>query len=179
MRIVQLNTTCGIGSTGKICLDISKLLTTEQVENYILCSKLNGYHLGITCSNRTYRKVQALKSRISGNYGFNSRTATRKMISEFERLQPDIVHLHNIHGHDCDLDKLFTYFREHNTKLIWTFHDCWTFTAYCPYFDLVNCEKWMTGCEKCPQVKSFSWLTDRSRYLYNKKREDQSAYFMK
>ena len=34
----------------------------------------------------------------------------RKMISELERIKPDIVHLHNIHGHDCNLEMLFDYF---------------------------------------------------------------------
>ena len=171
MKIIQINSTCGIGSTGKICVDISKLLDGEQIENYILCSQSNGYPLAITCSDHTYIKVQALKSKVLGNYGFNSRKATIKMIDELKRIKPTTVHLHNIHGHDCNLEILFTYFKKHNTKLIWTFHDCWAFTAYCPYFDLVKCQKWTTGCEKCPQARSFSWFTDRSAYLYNKKRK--------
>ena len=38
MKIVQINAVCGKGSTGKICVDISKLLTEKGVENYILYS---------------------------------------------------------------------------------------------------------------------------------------------
>ena len=130
MKIVQINTTCGFGSTGKICVAISKLLTAEQIENYILCSRSDGYPLGITCCKHNYIKVQALKSKILGIYGFNSRRATKRMISELERIRPDIVHLHNIHSHDCNLKMLFTYFKKKRIKLIWTFHDCWAFTAY-------------------------------------------------
>ena len=64
MKIVQINATCGIGSTGKICVDISKLLTEQDIENYILYScRTNGYHLGIGCSNDIYIKLQALKSK--------------------------------------------------------------------------------------------------------------------
>ena len=117
MKVAQINTTCGIGSTGKICVGISEILTEKNIENYILySSKSNGYPLGIQCSDDKYIKSQALKSRFSGNYGFNSKKATKKMIAELERIKPNIVHLHNLHGHDCELDRLFTYFKEKRIK---------------------------------------------------------------
>ena len=171
MKVVQINATCGIGSTGKICVGISQLLTAANIENYILCSRSNGYPLGIPCASDRYIKFQALKSKVSGNYGFHSRQATQKMIAELERIRPDIVHLHNIHGHDCDLETLFTWFRRNRTKLIWTFHDCWAFTGYCTYFDMAECCKWQSRCESCPQKKSYSWFFDRSRALFEKKKE--------
>ena len=171
MKIVQINTTCGVGSTGKICVGISELLTENGIENHILfSSRTNGYPLGIGCSNDRYIKLQALKSRILGNYGFNSRNATKRMIRELERIGPDIVHLHNIHGHDCDLELLFTYFRQKKTKLVWTFHDCWAFTAYCPHFTMMGCEKWKTRCSSCIQHREFSWFFDRSSTLFEKKK---------
>ena len=171
MKVVQINATCGIGSTGKICVGISQLLTAADIENYILCSRSNGYPLGIPCAGNRYIKFQALKSKLMGNYGFHSRQATKKMITKLERIRPDIVHLHNIHGHDCDLETLFTWFRRNRTKLVWTFHDCWAFTAYCPHFTMEKCNKWMTGCAQCVQHRRFSWLFDRSRSLFEKKKE--------
>ena len=171
MKVVQINTTCGIGSTGKICVGISQIMTGENIENYILCTRTNGDALGIFCSDSRYIKVQALKSRVFGNYGFNSKAATRKMIAQLENIQPDIVHLHNIHGHDCNLEMLFSYFSRNKTKLIWTFHDCWAFTAYCPHFITMKCEKWKEQCSQCAQYRSYSWFVDRSRELFeNKKR---------
>jgi len=171
MKIVQINATCGVGSTGKICVGISKLLTENIIDNYIFFSAVSdGYELGIRCSNHRYLKLQALKSRIVGNYGFNSKKATRKIIIELERIQPDIVHLHNIHGHDCDLEMLFTYFKNHNTKLVWTFHDCWAFTGYCPHFTMVKCDKWETACSKCVQYREYSWFFDRCGELFEKKK---------
>lgn len=171
MKVVQINATCGIGSTGKICVGISQLLTAADIENYILCSRNNGYPLGIPCASDSYIKFQALKSKLMGNYGFHSRQATQKMIAELERIQPDIVHLHNIHGHDCDLEMLFTWFRQNRTTLIWTFHDCWAFTAYCPHFTMAKCDKWKVGCKQCVQHRCYSWFFDRSRSLFEKKKE--------
>lgn len=171
MKIVQINATCGIGSTGKICVGVSQLLTAGGIENYILfSSRTNGYPLGISSSGDRYLRVQALKSRILGNYGFNSKKATQKMIRELERIGPDVVHLHNIHGHDCNLELLFSYLRRKKTKLIWTFHDCWAFTAYCPHFTMMKCGKWRTQCSNCIQHREFSWFFDRSGSLFQKKK---------
>lgn len=171
MKIVQINATCGIGSTGRICLEISKILNENNIENYILCSKNSGYKQGITVSNDLYLKGQALKSRILGNYGFNSENATQKIIENLNNIKPDIVHLHNIHGHDVNLEMLFTYFKANKIKLVWTFHDCWAFTGYCTHFDMVKCEKWQNSCHNCIQKKSYSWFFDKSNCLYNKKKE--------
>lgn len=170
MKVVQINATCGIGSTGKICVGISQVMTVNHIENYILCSAVNGYPLAIPCSDGRYIRLQALKSKLVGNYGFNSKKSTKKMIRELERIRPDIVHLHNIHGHDCNLKMLFSYFRRKKTKLLWTFHDCWAFTAYCPHFTMVRCDQWKTHCRNCVQRRGFSWFFDRSCELFDKKK---------
>jgi hypothetical protein len=119
VKIVQINATCGVGSTGKICVGISQLLNENNIENYILySSRSNGYKYGIKCSSSSSIKYNALESRVLGNYGFNSKNATKKMISEIERIKPDIIHLHNIHGHDCDLEMLFTYLKKRKIKIV-------------------------------------------------------------
>ena len=172
MKVVQINATCGVGSTGKICVGISGLMTDAGVENHILySSRTSGDPCGIACSDDRAIRLQALKARVLGNYGFNSRKATRSMIAQLERLRPDLVHLHNIHGHDCDLEMLFSYFQERKTRLIWTFHDCWAFTAYCPHFTMAKCGKWKTRCGNCSQRREFSWFFDRSGELFDRKKE--------
>lgn len=172
MKVVQINATCSSGSTGKIALSVSRLLSEEGIENYIL------YSQGAPGGDNTVRfmqnkegKVQALFSRVFGNYGFNSRSATKRVIAELNKIKPEVVHLHNIHSHDLHLGILFRYFKKNKTKLYWTFHDCWAFTAYCPYFDMVSCEKWKSGCYSCSQRKQFSWFFDRSVMLYRRKKE--------
>lgn len=172
MKIVQINSTCGVGSTGKICVEISRLLTERNVENYILYSCLgSGYPLGISCADRRYTKLQALKSRIFGNYGFNSGAATRRMIAQLDSIRPDIVHLHNIHGHDCDLQSLFEYLKENRIKVLWTFHDCWAFTGYCTHFVMAQCDKWQDRCGHCTLKSDYSWFFDRSGEMQDRKRE--------
>jgi len=50
----------------------------------------------------------------------------------------------------------------------WTLHDCWAFTGHCAYFSFAKCDKWKTGCRKCPQKLKFptSWIFDRSAKNY-------------
>ena len=172
MKVVQLNAVCGRGSTGKICVSISDILNRKDVENFILYSAGNSERPNaISCCSKIYTKVQALKSRILGNYGFNSFSETRRMISVLEQIKPDIVHLHNVHGHDCHVELLMDYFRKNRTKVFWTFHDCWAFTGYCTHFMFDGCEKWKSGCGNCPQKRKYSWLFDRSAELFQRKRK--------
>lgn len=171
MKVVQINTVCGCGSTGKICVGISKVLNTQGIDNYILYSIGNSdYPQAIKCGE-VFPRLQAIRSRILGNYGFNSRRSTKRLIEGLNQIDPDVVHLHNLHGHNCNLEMLMDYFRKRKTKLVWTFHDCWAFTAYCPYFDLVDCSKWKFECHHCTQRRKYSWFLDRSNWLYQKKKE--------
>ena len=172
MKIVQINITCGSGSTGKICIAVSELLTKQGVENYILYSSgKSNYPRGIQYMSKPEIKWQALKSRVFGNYGFQSRRATKRLIAELEHIGPDVVHLHNLHGHNVHLGMLFTWLKAEKIKLYWTFHDCWAFTGYCPYYDIAGCYRWQTGCRDCPRYSQYSWIFDRSAYLYEQKKK--------
>lgn len=171
MKVVQINTFCDSDSTGKICAGISSVLNTHNIENYIIYTSGRSSHpQGIRCAER-FPKFQALRSRVLGNYGFNTRRATARIIDELDRIAPDVVHLHNLHSHNVHLEYLFTYLKTKQIKIFWTFHDCWAFTGYCPYYDMVECEQWKTGCRKCPQKRRYSWFFDRSQYLYEKKKQ--------
>lgn len=172
MKVVQINATCGAGSTGKICVAISELLDKQNIENYVFYTQGNSQHKnGVKYADKKYIKLQALKSRVLGNYGFNSKKATKRLIYKLKEINPDIVHLHNIHSHNVNLETLFNFLKEKKIKTFWTFHDCWAFTGYCPHFDMIGCDKWQKECENCPQRKEYSWIFDNSTALFNKKKE--------
>ena len=170
MKVIQINATCGTGSIGKICLEVSKLLTKKGIENYVFYSLgKSDYPQAIKYCREPIRQLQAFCEKFLGMYGFGAKITTRYLLKELDRIKPDIVHIHNIHSHDCDFGLLFKYIQIHKIKAYWTFHDCWAFTAYCPYFDMAKCDKWKTSCESCSIHNNFSWLFDRSRKLYKLK----------
>ena len=174
MVVVQINFSCSWGSTGKICDSISKLLTEKNVENYIFYTyggnpqKRTVY---IKYGNTVYEKMQAIKSRVFGNYGFNSVLATQWLLKRLDRIKPNIVHVHNIHGHDCHFGMLFQYLRRKNIKVFYTFHDCWAFTGYCPHFAMAKCDRWLTGCGDCVLRRRYSWFFDKSAKNFARKRD--------
>lgn len=172
MHTVQINATCGTGSTGKICVGISRALTAAHIDNTVF------YAAGADCPDfgekymtRRETKIQALKSRAFGNYGFNSAAATKRLLLMLQKADPDTVILHNLHGHNCHLGMLLSYLKRERKKVVWVFHDCWAFTGYCPHYDMIGCEKWKDTCGHCPLKREFSWLFDKSADLLERKKE--------
>lgn len=172
MKVVQINATCGSGSTGRLCVEISKLLTADNKENYVFfASHSTNYNLGKKYVKPIELNLASVKSRLFGNWGFNTKIPTRRLLKQLKEINPDIVHLHNVHGQNVNITALFKYFKKNNTKLLWTFHDCWAFTAYCPHFDMIGCEKWKTECQNCPYRKNVSWFFDRSKTMFQRKKK--------
>jgi len=171
MIIAQVNTTCRKGSTGKICVAISELLSEQNIENKIFFTNGNSeFPAGRKYASAFYIKLQAFKSRIFGNWGFNSKSATRRLIRELNQCGVDVIHLHNIHGHDCNLDMLFRYIKQRKLKVFWTFHDCWAFVGSCTHYMMAKCDEWKKECKACPQWRTNSWFFDRNSELLSRKK---------
>lgn len=175
MKVIQINSVCGIGSTGRIVTDIHNQLLNMNIESYVAY----GRGTALQCNNaiRIGRDldnyVHVLKTRVFDLHGFGSYIATKKFISQINEINPDIIHLHNIHGYYINIALLFKYLRFSGKKIFWTLHDCWSFTGHCAYFDFVNCDKWKILCQQCPQSGEYpvSNLIDNSRSNYLLKKE--------
>ena len=170
MIVVQINATCGVGSTGKIVLSVSKALNEKGIENYILfSSKKSDYSQAIKFANRFEQCVSAVTSRIFGNNGFNSRVSTLRLIKHLKRIKPDIVHIHNIHANDVNISLLFRFLIREGVSVYYTFHDCWAFTGYCTFFTDIKCTKYTEKCGSCPVRKKASWFFDFSGHIQERK----------
>lgn len=177
MKVAQINVTCGSGSTGKICVAVSRLLTEKNIENKVFYSQGTTDHPSGVCFQKPYEiKLNAVSSRVLGNWGFEARAATKRLISSLRDFKPDIVQLHNLHGHNVHLGMLFDYLRESGAKVFWTFHDCWAFTGYCPHYYMAGCDRWQSGCSNCVQKKCYSLFFDRSAILYERKKNLYSQF---
>jgi glycosyltransferase involved in cell wall biosynthesis len=101
-----------------------------------------------------------------------SNYSTKKLINKIIEASPDIIHLHNVHGYYLNVKLLFDFLADYNKPVVWTLHDCWSFTGHCAYFSYVGCDKWKSGCKNCPQKKSYpaSILLDNSNKNYTQKK---------
>ena len=174
MKIFQINTVCGLGSTGRIVVDIAHVLQKKGYKSYIAYGRgtappdVDSWKMDSALDVYTH----ALFARITDGQGLYSTTATEKLVHKIEEYNPDIIHLHNIHGYYLNYKILFRFLAEFGRPVIWTLHDCWAFTGHCTYFDFIHCNKWMFECKNCPQKSSYpaSYFLDRSKENFNLKK---------
>lgn len=114
-------------------------------------------------------RVHGLISRVLDRQGLASKEATKRFIRKVETIRPDIIHLHNIHGYYLNYKILFEYLQKTTIPIVWTLHDCWSFTGHCSHFDLIKCERWKTGCYACPQLDVYPKSLFRDNSLWNYK----------
>lgn len=177
LKILMINTVCGVKSTGRICTDLADELSRRGHRIKIAYGRENvpkRYRkYAVRIGNNLDVYAHAFKSRISDSVGLGSRWYTERFIEWVETFDPDVIHLHNLHGYYINIVVLFAYLRRCNKKIIWTLHDCWAFTGHCVYFDLADCRRWETGCHDCPKKTDYpkSYVFDRSCKNYELKRK--------
>lgn len=177
MKVLQINTTFrNGGSTGRIAYDLMQIQKQGGIEAYAAYGYETGAeHVVNTICLQGYwqRKFNILRTRLFDHHGFYNKAETRKLIRWMDEIQPDIIHLHNIHNHYVNVQMLFEYIKQYGIPVVWTLHDCWSFTGHCAYFDYANCDKWKTGCYDCPSFKEYPyvWFWDRSKKNYKDKKK--------
>ncbi|MDB4297221.1 glycosyltransferase family 4 protein [Flavobacteriaceae bacterium] len=175
MKILQINTYVNSGSTGRIAEEIGMSILKQDWSSYIAYGRNTrpSKSILIKVANRLEISINGVLSRLFDNHGFGLKRGTNKLITEIKFIQPDIVHLHNIHGYYLNIDLLFSFLKESNIPVVWTLHDCWSYTGHCAYYSYVNCSKWKTECSSCPQITSYpsSILVDRSKKNFKLKKE--------
>lgn len=171
--VVRLNT-----STGRIMKEIGELAMEAGWESYIAYSKARDgvpAHTSqlVPVGDKLDLAIHAVATRLFDAHGLVSRRATRQLIKEIRRIDPDIVHIHNVHGYFLNYPMLLSFLQESGKPVIWTVHDCWLYTGHCYYYSAARCDKWKTGCGHCPQKRAFpaSWLVDGSARNWRKKQE--------
>lgn len=174
--IVEINQV-QYGSTGRIACQIA-----EKAEEAGYCCPVmvpKGRHNKkpldkhvVLFGSQISEDTHIVAGKLTGFHGCFSVNATKKLICYLEKIQPEIVHLHNLHGDYISLPILFSYLKRTQVNVVWTLHDCWAFTGHCPHFDMINCDKWKVGCHSCPQYREYpqSYI-DNSRKMYKLKQE--------
>ena len=177
MKVLQINSVCGIRSTGRICADLAEVLDSVGHECKIAYGRDSVPEKYQKYAHRTNSewgvKTDVFLSRLLDNAGFNSKRATKRLINRIKEYDPDVIHLHNLHGYYINIPLLFDFLAEFNKPVVWTLHDCWAFTGHCSYFTSVKCEKWKTGCYGCTKKRAYpsSLFIDNSKRNYQKKKQ--------
>ena len=180
MKIAEINMV-HYGSTGKIMFYIAECARTNGFEvrtfspkfcsvrkKPVFIERMGHTYFGYTWEYLLHR----LCSTVTGLHGCFSYFSTKQLLKRLDEFQPDVIHLHNLHNWTINVPMLFRYIKNHQIKTVWTLHDCWSFTGQCPYFTMVGCDKWQSGCHDCPQIREYpNALVDRTRLMWKQKRK--------
>lgn len=175
ITLLQINVDANNGSNGSIARDIGSIALSKGWKSYIAYGRRH-----IPCDSELIRigndfdvKLHGLLTRLFDLHGLGSILATKRFLRKVDRIKPDIIHLHNIHGYFLNYNILFKYLIKHQIPVVWTFHDCWPFTGHCGYFEKYGCTKWKSECKSCPGYKDYprSAFFDLSRFQYALKKQ--------
>ena len=180
MRIAEVNMMHN-GSTGKIMFGVADCVREKghiarsfsPVVYYRGRQMMKPEHAGhLYFGTRFENMLHLILAELTGLQGCFSFFGTMHLIRELKRFKPDVIHLHNLHNFTFHLPLLFRYIKKNHIKVVWTLHDCWTFTGKCPHFVLAKCDRWKTGCHDCTQVRGYpKSLVDRSKTMWKLKKK--------
>jgi putative colanic acid biosynthesis glycosyltransferase len=174
-KLVQINSVVNTGSTGRIAEEIGQVAINLGWKSYIAYGRKarDSKSELIRIGNDWDIKLHGVKTRLFDEHGFGSKNATEILIDKIVHINPDLIILHNLHGYYINLDVLFRYLANQQIPVLWILHDVWAFTGHCTHFDAVDCSKWITECQHCPQIHEYprSLIRDNSKLNFTLKRQ--------
>lgn len=177
MRVLEVNVNCGRGSTGRIVRDLAEGMHARGIECKAAYSSLplpaGCESYAVRIGSDFDRCVHGVATRLFDAHGLWSRSATRRFLRFVRAYDPDVIHLHNIHGYYMNYPLLFEYLRSSRASVVWTLHDAWPVTGHCAYFDYARCDKWKTACSRCTQIGDYpkSFFCDASHRNHARKKQ--------
>ena len=176
-KLLQIDTCLGVGSTGRITENIAKIIQHQYWSAFIVHGarfvKRPSVMTDFQSVSIADEYMHYAESIVLDNHGLASRRASYKVVDVIKRMQPDVIHLHCIHGYYLNYPILFDYLSSVNIPIVWTLHDCWPITGHCSHFDFIGCDRWKTGCGHCPGLSVYprSLFVDRSARNWRLKKE--------
>ena len=173
MKVLQITSHYNQGGAARIAAGIHKQLLAAGVESKVAYGRGKS-----TSDNGVYKfdkeyeiYISALLSRVTGINGWWNHKGTRRLIKMLKEFQPDVIHIHALHGYYVNFPELWKYINKQQIPVVWTFHDCHAFAGKCGYF--FECDRWKSGCGNCPHLQEYpisQWF-DFTGWMWKKKKE--------
>lgn len=170
-KILQINITCGVGSTGKI----SQALYEATIENgwearFAYSAFQPTIKEAFRIENISQNYSRRAKNKLLGVHHHYSVPGTKRLINYIKKEKPDLIHLHNIQQNSTNYRILLEYIKNSNIPVVYTLHDCWSFTGGCYHFTSSKCDGYKYDCKVCPQNRRLDDVSmdSCSQYLIKK-----------
>ncbi len=173
-KLLVVSAAFNCGAPGRIVEQTGLLAQANgwQVEGVHGCRHYNTSKLStLEVTSLIQERCHAIRSYLFDGQGLGGRHYTVGVVEKIKTFNPDVIHLHNIHGYYINYDVLFRYLKEANKPIVWTFHDFWPITGHCVHFYFNGCEKWKTGCHHCKFHTEYPFsIIDKSERNYQLKK---------
>ncbi len=93
MRVLQINSVCGVGSTGRIATDLYKVLEEQGHECLIAYGRgtapegINSYRIGTNLDNY----LHVARTRLLDQHGYGSKKPTIQLVKKIKEYNPDVI----------------------------------------------------------------------------------------
>lgn len=175
IKLLQLNT---VAQNGAIADFMSQITLEAETRGW---NVVTAFGRGKSPDGKSAFKIgssfttigHALRSRLGDAEGLGSINANLRLADRIAAINPDILHLHNLHGYYLNYPILFSFLREWGKPVFWSLHDCWAFTGHCASFSTPagECLKWMHNCERCAFARTYpKSYVDCSKRNFNLKK---------
>jgi hypothetical protein len=165
MKVLHITTSTS-GGAGVACIRLHQGLLLASVNSEVLCLKdykniasripsihefSNGFFPAIIRKGKFWFYEQKLKNKLKnqspGFEHFSAIDSWFDITTHPQFKKADIIHLHWVSG----FLNFGSFFIKNKKPVIWTLHDMFPFTGGCHHAD--GCEKFITDCNNCPQLK--------------------------
>ena len=140
------------GGTSIATVRLHNTLKKLGVESEILCAHLDGHVSGAQGlpTPGWLNKIEVLLKKATKPIGLNDIHAINSFLLKHADAikHTDLIHLHCIHHGYFNFLSLPSLTAE--KPAIYTMHDTWAFTGHCAIS--YHCDRWKTGCGKCPSL---------------------------
>lgn len=171
MKVLFINTADIKGGAALLADSLSELLINkDDLEiRFLVSQKFSDKNNVIATRSKPVWFLEKCFSKFTNLFGFQYYfipISSSKILKYASGFEPDLIHLHNIHGGYFQTDLLPKLAKI--APVVWTFHDMFPITGHCAYS--FECEKWKNGCGNCERLDIYpSIKKDRTNALWNYK----------
>lgn len=149
-KIMQINITCGKGSTGRLSLALyNASIHAGYDAKFAYSAYTPSLETAFNIETKFQNYIRRGMNKFWGRRIRHSRPGTKRLIRFIEQEKPDLIHLHNVQQNSIDYPVLFEYLKRTQIPIVYTLHDCWAFTGGCYHFTVRGCSQYQTGCKNC------------------------------
>lgn len=176
MKILHVSVTAGWDTTGAIAMELARAARACGHEVAIAYGRGHaptGSDIkAVRIAGAVDHMLHGAATRLLDLHAHLTTPANRRLGHFIRSWQPDIIHLHNIHGYYIGLPGLAQTLREASVPVVMTVHDLWPMTGHCAVPGA--CTAYAAGCSgNCPASRFYPKALLGARAPRNLRRKSQ------